>query len=241
MTVISNERRLKNHTKRIVSRKTKKMGMDRAKVVSFAHGAHPIIMKNWDKNLTLRQNYQRMGLLANLNGKAGGEAVTLREDGDEEEEDGGDEIAVSYRSLEEFEKMPSVSRAGDNEVVLQDEEDEDFDLDGPIGEVDEKATVIGSRLGLRGPVPSNDAALRSTRKKIERLPGVMEALEHEVSLGEAPRVYHSSESEADVLTRLIKKYGDDYEAMARDSKINSYQLSAGQLKRKFKKFNSEKK
>ncbi|KAI9343641.1 ribosome biogenesis protein Nop16 [Obelidium mucronatum] len=229
----------KNSAKRIVSRKTKKMGIDRGKAVSFARGAHPIIMKNWDKNLTLRQNYQRMGLLANLNGKAGGEAVTLRDTDNLEEEE--PELTISYRSMEEFEKMPAVSRAGDNEeAAAVEEDDEEFDLDGPIT-FDEKATVIGSRLGLRGEAPSNDAALKSTRKKIERLPGVMEALEHEVSLGEAPRVYHSSESEADVLTRLAKKYKDDYEAMGRDSKINTYQLTAGQLKRKFKKLNASKK
>jgi Ribosome biogenesis protein Nop16 len=31
---------------------------------------------------------------------------------------------------------------------------------------------------------------------------------------------------------LVKKYGEDYAAMARDIKMNKFQLSGGQLKKK---------
>ncbi|KAJ3076715.1 Nucleolar protein 16 [Podochytrium sp. JEL0797] len=229
------QRAKRKNAHRNVSRKTKKMGMDRAKQVSFA-GVHPVIAKNWDKNLTLRQNYQRMGLMANLNGKAGGEGVTLRKVGEEGEEDEGEEqMEVSYRSMEDFDKMPSVSRAQDNADVVATAED--FE-DEEEFEVDPSLVVLGARLGLHAKGGKGDAALLSTRKSIAKLPQVMETLEAEAALGEAPRSYHTSESEFEVLARLEKKHGDDYSAMQRDIKINTYQLSAGQLKRKFKRYHA---
>ncbi|KAJ3294668.1 Nucleolar protein 16 [Rhizoclosmatium sp. JEL0117] len=229
----------KNASKRINTRKTKSAAKDRAKAVSFA-GVHPVIQANWDKNLTLRQNYERMGLLANLNGKAGGEAVSLRDpasNNNNDDDDDEQKIEISYRSIEDFEKMPAVSRERDNVDEL-DEDDEDFDVDGPVGDIDPKSQGIGSRLGHRKAPASRDAALLSTRKKITRLPEVMQALEYQANLGEAPRVYHNSDNEVEVLMALQKKYGDDYQAMQRDTKINTYQLSAGQLKKKFKKWHA---
>ncbi|KAJ3282039.1 hypothetical protein HK104_011131, partial [Borealophlyctis nickersoniae] len=35
--------------------------------ISLAH-AHPLVAKNWNKKLTLRQNYEAMGLVPALNG-----------------------------------------------------------------------------------------------------------------------------------------------------------------------------
>ena len=42
---------------------------------------------------------------------------------------------------------------------------------------------------------------------------------------------HSSHGELGVLRRLVAKYGEDVEGMARDRKLNVDQRSAGQLRR----------
>ncbi|KAJ3201188.1 Nucleolar protein 16 [Entophlyctis luteolus] len=247
------QRKKQKNPHRKVSRKTKKMGRDRAKAVSFdSGGAMPIIARHWDKNLTLRQNYLRMGLQADLNGKAGGEGVARLDAGSASGPDSASTAPViEYRSAEEFARMDNVSIAsrktrasrgnGDNEDNQDyDEVDDDFDVDGPIV-VDPRAVVpVGRRLGLRSDRAAAIApvtlAVQDVGKKIAPLEvNVVEALEEEAALGEAPRNNHASEVESEVLAALRAAHGDDYEAMARDRKRNKYQLSAGQLKRKFKK------
>ena len=81
--------------------------------ISFA-GVHPLVKAHWDKSLTLRQNYERMGLLSALNGKAGGEAEmnhTIHNDSMQSNttSDLSDSnITIEYKSFEEFQSMPSV-------------------------------------------------------------------------------------------------------------------------------------
>ncbi|KAJ3237755.1 Nucleolar protein 16, partial [Chytriomyces hyalinus] len=225
-----------------VSRKGRKDGMDRAKRISFANVGLPLIAQNWDRNLTLRQNYQRMGLTANLNGKAGGEAIHVREVRNAAAA-GGDssgDVVVEMRSREEFDNMPSVGRAGGSAQISGDSNNSGPHMtliDEPVV-VDPKTQGVGRRLGLRiGTVPSSNAAdsILSVKRKINPLPiNIAEALIEEASKGEAPRHTHSSSQEVDILTALSKKYKEDFDAMARDRKLNPYQLSAGQLKRKFK-------
>ncbi|KAJ3248015.1 Nucleolar protein 16 [Chytriomyces hyalinus] len=222
-----------------VSRKGRKDGMDRAKRISFANVGLPLIAQNWDRNLTLRQNYQRMGLTANLNGKAGGEAIHVRE----VRTAGGDtgDFVVEMRSREEFDSMPSVGKAGGGDLSGSNESDAHMSLIEEPVVVDPKTQGVGRRLGLRmGTVPTSNAsdAILSVKRKINPLPfNLADALIDEASKGEAPRHTHSSAQEVEILTVLSKKYKDDYDAMARDRKLNPYQLSAGQLKRKFKIMN----
>lgn len=49
------------------------------------------------------------------------------------------------------------------------------------------------------------------------------------------RVRHTSQGERMYIARLAKKYGDDYEKMARDRRLNPEQKTVGQLKRAVEK------
>jgi len=53
---------------------------------------------------------------------------------------------------------------------------------------------------------------------------------------ETKAVRHQSEGEKQFLERLIAKYGDDYERMARDIKLNRYQQTASDLRRRIQKY-----
>ena len=57
----------------------------------------------------------------------------------------------------------------------------------------------------------------------------LEAAAEEEAKNKAPRF--SSNGEADVLARLVRKYGDDIGAMSRDIKLNRDQRTAGQLRK----------
>ncbi|RIB03982.1 ribosome biogenesis protein Nop16 [Gigaspora rosea] len=48
--------------------------------------------------------------------------------------------------------------------------------------------------------------------------------------------HHLSENERLSIEKLINKYGDDYESMFRDIKLNVYQHTAAQLKKKCQKY-----
>ena len=46
--------------------------------ISFA-GVHKLVQQSWDKTKTLRQNYQKMGLVSSVGGSAGGSGMEAEE------------------------------------------------------------------------------------------------------------------------------------------------------------------
>ena len=47
---------------------------------------------------------------------------------------------------------------------------------------------------------------------------------------------HQSEGEKRFIEELLQKYGDDYDAMFKDIKLNTYQHTAAQLRKKCQKY-----
>lgn len=56
------------------------------------------------------------------------------------------------------------------------------------------------------------------------------------NLEEAEKEHHIPEGEIRVVRALIKKHGDDYQAMARDHRINDLQHTARQLQKKCERY-----
>ena len=55
---------------------------------------------------------------------------------------------------------------------------------------------------------------------------------------EVPTPRHQSDGEQQFLTKLIAKHGTDYAAMARDIKLNRYQQTAAELRRRIARLNA---
>ncbi|RKO90522.1 ribosome biogenesis protein Nop16 [Blyttiomyces helicus] len=201
-----------------VSRKTKNPYN-----VSMA-GAHHLVRDNWDKKLTLKQNYVRLGLLSALNGDAGGNgteavdraAIRAQADAAMNEE-------IEWRRIDE--PAPAPSDDDDSE----DDSEDDEGIEGPIA-VDPRALAIGAKVSKRHliPAPATPAAPNP-------IIAAMEAEARDVVRLER----HASEQEGRVFGDLMRKHGKNYAAMARDLKLNKYQLSAGQLKKRIERLLSK--
>ncbi|KAI6019679.1 ribosome biogenesis protein Nop16 [Pisolithus orientalis] len=187
----------------------------------------------WDKAKTVRQNYLAFGLQHTLNPiPSGGTEVDLRQGCP-------DRVKTEIHSCHEGEKDPDglsvvkkVVPSGFGRIVR-----------------DETGVVIGVELAEdeeRGPVPDMETlepcaadadrqvwaqggtaddnmtspAESSVIRRLERLSEHTEV-----------RVRHTSQGERMYMARLAKKYGDDYEKMARDRRLNPEQRTVGQLKR----------
>ncbi|KAJ3277434.1 Nucleolar protein 16 [Borealophlyctis nickersoniae] len=171
---------------------------------------------------------------------------------------------VEWRVIERDESATEGGEGGatrdmdeDEDEEWEDEEDEDEDedsedeeashmdfspIEGPI-RVDNRALHIGEKVSLRHLVPSSiaspstSAASPSPSSSAPKTLAeqIISALEQEAaSFVKLQR--KASEHESKVLLDLVKKHGLDYAAMARDMKLNRYQLSAGQLKKKFERW-----
>ncbi|KAJ2992776.1 Nucleolar protein 16 [Globomyces sp. JEL0801] len=192
------------------------------KNISF-EGVMPIIKENWDKTKTLKQNYDALGLVANLNGRAGGV---------------GNEGAFQTKELKridelkdviEWRTIESMDEAKVKESAATVESNPLFEpIEGDV-HVDQRVLRIGAKMNLRR-ARELDSLISPPESSKNIVAAMEEQAKHVVKV-----INHQSEQENLVFEKLIAKYGDDYNAMARDMKLNKYQLSVGQLKKKMKK------
>lgn len=225
--------------------------------VSFA-GVHPLVKENWDRTLTVQQNYAKLGLMTSLQGKSGGEQRKIHK---AEQTDFIDEIddlnstdlntydGVEWRKIEDEDPIQSKLgnlKPGEN-LVVNGTIYEYHPIDGIIA-VDEQVVKIGSKMSLHKKASKDDPLSLTTIADDKDLgakavfgrivddegKSIVDKFKEEAS--NVVKIKRAvSEQEALVFISLINKYGDDYPAMARDIKLNKYQLSVGQLKRKFQR------
>ncbi|KAF7713739.1 Uncharacterized protein PECH_008176 [Penicillium ucsense] len=191
-----------------------------------------IIAQNWDRDLTLTQNYKRLGLLHKLNAPTGGkERIPGRNDLEEKSNslhiNGSAVDAATHIDVGET----KVERDPETGKILR-----------VIHDVDE-IEVAGKKRPRANPLndPLNDLS-DNEDVAIKAMPAskVVQQLERQADLegvGEkAKKPRHQSTREGEWISRLIEKHGDNLSAMARDRKLNPMQQSEGDIRRRINKW-----
>ncbi|KAF2765421.1 hypothetical protein EJ03DRAFT_208652 [Teratosphaeria nubilosa] len=200
---------------------------------------NPIIAAKWDKSQTLEQNYKRLGLTAKLNKHTGGierKAEDVRRAREEAAEGKGkdDPLAIASSSLrrpQSFQvqeaKIERDPVTGKILRVIDEGAKKANPLNDPLADLDSEDS--DEEIDQH---PDTFAASRSGSGKTD----VVRKLELEANQPVKKYKFKQTEGERAFVEELVRKYGDDYAAMARDIKVNYMQRSEGDLKRRVKKW-----
>lgn len=195
-------------------RKNTRRVKDKQRKVSIR--SNPIIAANWDPTLTLQQNYKKLGLRAKLGSFVGGQEKKV-------------ETLTDIRTRKEQEEQAK-------KIEIEDIENTEDPAKIPKGqarlirdpETQEVIKVIYGTLDTEaGLEPETETEVIKQLKQIG----------HENSLQKKGRKL--SERETEWLKELYEKYGDDYDKMKWDKKLNSFQYSAGELRKRIVKWKKE--
>lgn len=186
---------------------------DRQKKINIR--SNPIIAANWDPNLTLKQNYEKMGLRMTLGSSPGGNekhVPTLAE------------LQQQRKEQKKTSKVREVEQTNDPNKIPEGEAR--IIRDPETGGVKE---IIYGRMKENN--QENQGEKSEVLKQLEEYAGTR---------APAPKERKPSQRESEWLQQLYEKYGDDYDKMVWDKKLNVYQHTAAQLKKKmlhWKRFN----
>ncbi|KAI6118752.1 ribosome biogenesis protein Nop16 [Pisolithus croceorrhizus] len=196
----------------------------------------------WDKAKTVRQNYLALGLQHSLNPvSSGGSEVDLRcgrpdrvktevPSSHEGEKDSGGRSSVKKVVPSGFGRIVRDETGVVIGVELGEEEEEERGP-GPDMEALEPSVADADRqVWAQGGTGNDDVTSSAERTRS----AVIRRLER-LSAHTETRVRHTSQGERMYIVRLARKYGDDYEKMARDRRLNAEQKTVGQLKRAVEK------
>lgn len=207
--------------------KATRRNKDRQRKVNIA--SNPIIAANWDYSLTLKQNYKNLGLRAQLQRPAGGEEADYSkdqtkdplvkpeiEDESDEDEDENQENDASGNE-EEFD----ASKIPEGEARIKRDENGNV-LEVIYGQMKNSDTFEGEQQD------ENQAEDESSKTE------VVKQLEEIANAPRAKKERSMSSREEEWLERLYNKHGDNYRKMFFDRRLNIYQQSEGDLRKRIR-------
>ncbi|PLB53789.1 hypothetical protein P170DRAFT_372075 [Aspergillus steynii IBT 23096] len=180
-----------------------------------------IIAENWDRKLTLTQNYRRLGLAHRLNAPAGGGEKRPNKEG-------GIDVAPEDSLHIKGSAQASSKQLGLGEVKVERDPEtgniirviskkRDNPLNDPLNDLsDNEQEAYGSKTDIV--------------RQLER----QAAQEGQDVKTKKPR--HQSSRESEWIQRLVDRHGDDVTAMFRDRKLNPMQQSEGDIRRRIRKW-----
>ncbi|KIW96122.1 uncharacterized protein Z519_03189 [Cladophialophora bantiana CBS 173.52] len=184
------------------------------------------IAKNWDRKLTLSQNYKRLGLSSRLNAATGGTERKASKDKTDTKSIQRNPFAIPG---------PQAANITPQEVQVE--------RDPETGHI---VRVIRPETGGANDNPLNDPL--NDIMDVEREPpmgqpanGIVTELEAQVAneeelLAKKRRPRQQSQREEEWIAKLVEKHGDDIKAMVRDRKLNPMQQTEGDIARRVKKW-----
>ncbi|KAK9388746.1 ribosome biogenesis protein Nop16 [Lipomyces mesembrius] len=172
--------------------------------------SNAIVAANWDEKLTLSQNYKKLGLTSRLSKPTGGIQKELKP--------ATAAFPVSHvvpvRALESDATNPS--KAITEAKIVRDAET------GAIIRIEEVKRTEFDDIPISAPTSSTTDVVRQLEKYAAR--------------GERKVERTQSEREETWIQELVTKHGDDYQAMMKDRKLNIWQQSAGDIRRRVEKW-----
>ncbi|KAJ5623978.1 hypothetical protein N7510_000287 [Penicillium lagena] len=187
-----------------------------------------IIADNWDKTLTLTQNYRRLGLMHKLNAPTGGK----------ERLPGQGEAAESSLHIKGSAKAAAQIGLGETRV----ERDPETGKILRVIKDDDEIEVAGYKRRRANPLndPLNDLSDNEDILPDVSNSAIVQQLERQADVEDkkvtAKKPRHQSERESGWILQLIEKHGDNLPAMVRDRKLNPMQQSEGDLRRRINKW-----
>jgi len=191
--------RVRRKTKNPSTKTTRRVAKTHSRRKPLPIPAGKTIVENWDKTKTLQQNYERLGLLMNINGNAGGsesQPLSKEEQAEAQLQELIDTGVLSWQYL-------------DPEKAQQEEKEKIIELDEPQLPVPPGAVKLGQVPGL-----TKKLGLHPENQNKSLAVKIIAALEEAASNAyKKPRWV--SDNETKTLHDLMKKYGDDYTAMGK--------------------------
>ncbi|KAI0391429.1 ribosome biogenesis protein Nop16 [Xylariaceae sp. FL0594] len=214
-----------------------------------------LIARNWNKNETMTQNYQRLGLVARLRAPTGGSelhkkntsssssSTTLaskKKTSSSSSSSNRNPFAISGSSV----SAAAASAPGTEEVrverddkgrilrVIRTERKKFNPLNDPLVEIESDSDASEG---------GDDAEEEWGGFEGEEQNGIVAQLESEANRPVEKKPRTQSQREAEWLQSLVDKHGDDTAAMARDRKLNPFQQTAADIARRIKKWKKESK
>ncbi|PLB42628.1 nucleolar protein 16 [Aspergillus candidus] len=234
MTNIRQAKKLRSSRPKATAKRNGRLKSGKKKVNVLGNA---IIAENWDRNLTLTQNYRRLGLMHRLNAPAGGSQRITTDTGFADAPENNLHIKGSAESNAKNLKVGETRVERDPETgrILRVINDDEVEIAGrkhkranplndPLNDlaVDVDIAAVGQ------------AAQGKDASAVVRQLEMQAAKEDSAVLGKKPR--HTSTREGEWIEKLVQKHGDDYAAMARDKKLNPMQQTVGDIKRRIRKF-----
>jgi nucleolar protein 16 len=195
-------------------RKTKHIGI---RVNTSDH----LVAKHWNHSLTIRQNYALLGLSHRVNGIAGSTKSSIKSELNSNE--ALENPLVDGTLKDPIELMNSSSELDENmdEEVLK----KKLGPNRAIIKRDEEGNIVKVIMGVEADPDDEDII-----PKVEARTELVKELERKASM-QVPALRIPSRGQVDWAAKLVAKYGDDYEAMFRDPKLNPLQCSVGKIRR----------
>ncbi|EKD14841.1 uncharacterized protein L3040_003941 [Drepanopeziza brunnea f. sp. 'multigermtubi'] len=193
---------------------------------------NPIIAANWNQAETLTQNYRRLGLTSRLNSATGG--IEKLRPGEVSQSSTASRLAISNVVPKQIAPSEArVERDPETGKILRviHEGQAPNPLHDPLNAIEDAAAMEADD----GGVFEGFGGEGGKKEKNE----IVRRLEEQAAMVGEKRERGQSEREREWIERLVKAYGEDFQKMARDRKLNPMQQTPNDLRRRIGKWKAK--